>query len=82
MTNREVAQILVRIADILGIKDENPFRIRAYRNAADVIYRLEENINDLHRLDRIGDIPGIGKAIKASIKEMMEKGSCDTMTSS
>ncbi|NLF46237.1 MAG: DNA polymerase/3'-5' exonuclease PolX [Syntrophomonadaceae bacterium] len=77
MTNREVAQILVRIADILGIKDENPFRIRAYRNAAEVIYRLEENINDLHRLDRIGDIPGIGKAIKASIKEMMDRGSCE-----
>ena len=77
MTNREVAQILARIADILGIKDENPFKIKAYRNAAEVIYRLEENINDLHRLDRIGDIPGIGKAIKASIKELMEDGSCE-----
>lgn len=77
MTNREVAQVLVKIADILEIKDDNPFKIKAYRNAANAIFKLEENINDLHRLDRIGDIPGVGKAVKAKIEEMLEKGNCE-----
>jgi DNA polymerase (family 10) len=31
----------------------------------------------LHRLDRIGDIPGVGKAVKAKIEEMLEKGNCE-----
>ncbi|HNX29249.1 MAG TPA: DNA polymerase/3'-5' exonuclease PolX [Syntrophomonadaceae bacterium] len=77
MTNREVAQVLAKIADILEIKDDNPFKIRAYRNAANAIFKLEENINDLHRLDRIGDIPGVGKAVKAKIEEMLNNGSCE-----
>jgi DNA polymerase (family 10) len=76
MTNREVAQVLLKIADLLEIKDDNPFKIRAYRNAANTIFRLEENINDLHRLDRIGNIPGVGKAVKAKIEEMLETGKC------
>ncbi len=77
MTNREVAQILLKIADLLEIKDDNPFKIRAYRNAANAVFRLEENINDLYRLNRVDHIPGVGKAVKAKIEEMLESGSCE-----
>lgn len=77
MTNREVAQILLKIADLLEVKDDNPFKIRAYRNAANTIYRLEENINDLYRLDQIGNIPGVGKAVKGKIEEMLKTGNCE-----
>ncbi|MGR6835614.1 DNA polymerase/3'-5' exonuclease PolX [Syntrophomonas erecta] len=77
MTNREVARILDRIADILQIKEENPFKVRAYKKAARSVYHLDEDLHRYYERDRIGDIPGVGKAIKAQIEEMLEKGSCE-----
>ncbi|MEN6328037.1 MAG: DNA polymerase/3'-5' exonuclease PolX [Syntrophomonas sp.] len=78
MTNREVAIILDRIADILQIKDETAFfKIQAYRKAANSIYHLDEDLNTLKQANRIGEIPGVGKAVKAKIEEILEKGSCE-----
>ncbi|MDD2620677.1 MAG: DNA polymerase/3'-5' exonuclease PolX [Syntrophomonadaceae bacterium] len=77
MTNREVAIILDRIADILQIKNENPFKIQTYRKAANSIYHLDEDINTLKEANRIKEIPGVGKAVKAKIEEMIEKGRCE-----
>lgn len=75
MTNRQVADILNRIADILLIKDENPFKIKAYRNAAQSIYYLDEDVRLLYKKGRLGDIPGVGKAVKEKIEEMLKTGS-------
>lgn len=75
MTNREVARILAAIADILQIKDENPFKVKAYRNAAEVVSQLQEDLLPLYREGRLKDIPGVGKSVQAGIKEMLEKGS-------
>ncbi|MCK5595685.1 DNA-binding protein, partial [bacterium] len=44
MNNREIAEIFHSIADILEIKSENPFRIRAYRKAAQTIEDLPQSI--------------------------------------
>ncbi|MDD3269901.1 MAG: DNA polymerase/3'-5' exonuclease PolX [Syntrophomonadaceae bacterium] len=77
MTNREVAIILDRIADILQIKEENSFKIQAYRKAASSIYHLDEDLNTLKQARRIEEIPGVGKAVKAKIEEILEKGSCE-----
>jgi len=77
MTNRDVARMLDRIADMLQIKDENPFKIRAYRKAADSIYHLDEDLAYIHKNARIGDIPAVGKALQSKIEEMLEKGSCE-----
>jgi len=49
MTNREVAGVMDRIADILQIKDDNPFKVRAYRKAARSIYHLDEDIKYLFK---------------------------------
>lgn len=75
MTNREIARTLDRIADILQFKDENPFKIKAYRQAAHSIYHLDEDIHYLHDKGRLDEIPGVGKAIKAKLEELVEKGS-------
>lgn len=75
MTNREVARILEGIADILQIKNENPFKVKAYRNAADAVYHLQEDLLLLYRAGRLRDVPGIGKSVQAGIVEMLEKGS-------
>lgn len=77
MNNREVAVVLDRIADILQIKEDNPFKIQAYRKAANSIYHLDEDLHILYRDNRIGNIPGVGKAVKSKIEEMLEKGSCE-----
>lgn len=77
MTNIDVAALLEKIADLLQIKNENPYKIRAYRKAAQTIYRLDQDLNEMYREDKIGEIPGVGKAVKAKIQEILEKGSCD-----
>lgn len=77
MTNREIARILDHIADILQFNDENPFKVKAYRQAAHSIYHLDEDLQYLYEKQRLDDIPGVGKAIKSKIEEMIEKGSCD-----
>lgn len=77
MTNREVARTLDHIADILQIKDDNPFKVKAYRQAANSIYYLDEDIHYLYDKGRLGDIPGVGPAIQVKIEELVEKGSCE-----
>src|SRR5262245_58383583 len=73
MDNAGVARILREVADLLEIKDENPFKIRAYRNAADI---ASNHPHDLVRLDEAGlrEIPGIGKDLAAKIREIAETG--------
>ncbi len=77
MTNREIAHTLDRIADLLQIKDENPFKIAAYRKAADSIYHLDEDLHLIYQHGRLNSLPGIGKSIKSIIEELLEKGSSE-----
>ena len=73
MDNLAIARILREIADLLEIKGDNPFKIRAYRNGADIA------ANHPHRLaglDEAGlrEVPGIGKDLAARIREIAETG--------
>lgn len=77
MTNREVARVFDHIADILQFKDENPFKVQAYRRAASSIYHLDEDLHYLYEKNRLDEIPGVGKAIKGKIEELLTKGSLD-----
>ncbi|OLD14118.1 MAG: hypothetical protein AUJ01_14325, partial [Acidobacteria bacterium 13_1_40CM_3_65_5] len=73
MDNLAIAHILREIADLLEIKNDNPFKIRAYRNGADI---AANHPHDLARLDETGlrEIPGIGKDLASRIREMAETG--------
>jgi len=71
--NLAIARVLAEIGDLLEIKNENPFKIRAYRNAADTIAHLGEPIAALSLADRLG-IPGIGKDLAGKISELVETG--------
>lgn len=73
MDNLAIARVLAEIGDLLEIKNENPFKIRAYRNAADTIAHLGEPIAALSAGDRLG-IPGIGKDLAGKIAELLETG--------
>ena len=67
--------MLEQIATLLELKDENPFKIRAYTNAARSIETFGGNLAELKDEETLEKIPGIGKAIAAKIKELAETGS-------
>jgi DNA polymerase (family 10) len=73
MKNHEIARLFNDIADILEVKDENPFRIRAYRRAAQNIEGLAEDIA-LMKKEELTKIPGIGKDLADKIREYIETG--------
>lgn len=75
MTNLAIARVLGEIGDLLEIKGENPFKIRAYRNAADTIAHRAEPVAGLSPADRLG-IPGIGKDLAAKIGELVDTRVC------
>jgi DNA polymerase (family 10) len=72
--NLAIARIFAEIGDLLEIKGENPFKIRAYRNAADTIAHLGAQLADLSPQDRLA-VPGIGKDLAAKVSELLETGS-------
>jgi DNA polymerase (family 10) len=71
--NRAIAQVLGEIADLLEIKGENAFKIRAYRTAADTINAWADGVS---RLDekQLRELPGIGKDIAGKIRELVDTG--------
>ncbi len=74
MDNAEVAKRLYEMAEMLEFKGENVFKIKAYQKAARHIEELEEDISALRKKDELGNIPGVGEAIEAKIKEMLDTG--------
>src|SRR6476619_4883677 len=75
MDKATIADVLEKIATLLELKGENPFKIRAYVNAARSLETWGGNIADLGNEEVLEKIPGIGKAIAAKIKELVETGS-------
>ena len=75
--NLDVASRLREAADILEQQAANPFRVRAYRRAADTITRLEEDLPALLQrgdLDALIALPNIGRGIATAISEMLATG--------
>jgi len=72
--NFEVARQFELMADVLELKGENPFRIRAYRRAAQNLQSLSEDIEGVAREDRLEDIPGIGADLAGKIQEFLRTG--------
>ena len=75
MTKEEIAGVLEQIATLLELKAENPFKIRAYTNAARAIETFGANIANFQDEEAVAKIPGIGKSIAVKIKELAETGS-------
>jgi DNA polymerase (family 10) len=80
MDNEAIAERFTRLANMMEIRGDDHYRIRSYRNAAEVIetwptplekIAAEEGIKGLQTL------PGVGKAISSKINELIEKGTFD-----
>ena len=74
MDNLAIARVLAEIGDLLEIKGENPFKIRAYRNASETIAHEPSRIAGMTAAERLA-LPGIGKDIAAKIGELVDSGS-------
>ncbi len=76
MTNAEIAAVLEQVADLLQFKDENPFRVRAYRNGARAIRDLPESVASIvaDRPERLLEIDGIGKAVAEKATTLVRTG--------
>lgn len=75
MTKTEIAAVLEEVAALLELKGENPFKIRAYTNAARSLETFGGNISNLEDPEELSKIPGIGKSIAEKIKELAATGS-------
>ena len=75
MENVEIARLLDEFADVLEIRGENPFRIRAYRNAARTVKGHGTSMRKLmeEKAD-LTELPGIGKEMAGHIRELVETG--------
>jgi len=74
MDKDRVAEILLEIGTLLELKGENPFKTRAYKNAARTIENLSEPLTKIVAEKQLGQIKGIGKALEEKITELVETG--------
>ena len=74
MDKDRVAEILLEIGTLLELKGENPFKTRAYANAARTIESLGEPLAKVVAENRLGEIKGIGEALEKKITELVETG--------
>ena len=74
MDKSKVAEILIDIGLLLELKGENPFKTRAYGNAARAIENLTEPLDKVVTQDRLAEVKGIGEGIGKKIKELVETG--------
>ncbi|HHO48841.1 MAG TPA: DNA polymerase/3'-5' exonuclease PolX [Desulfobacteraceae bacterium] len=74
--NADVAEIFNRIGDLLDIKGDNPFRIRAYRDGARTVSELSRSVAEMVEGEEdLKALPGIGKDLAAKIEEIVRTGS-------
>jgi DNA polymerase (family 10) len=71
MDKKEIAEVFEKIGALLELKGENPFRVRAYYNAARMIDGLQEDLHKLVDEQRLTEIKGIGTDLAAKITEMV-----------
>ena len=77
MTNAEIAAVFARIALILDLKNENPFRVRAYERAAMMVENLPTDMKKMYESGgkkELLSLPGIGKDLAEKIGEMVTAG--------
>ncbi len=74
MNKREIAETLEAIADLLELRGENPFKVRAYRSGARALDQLQEDLGGIIEEERLGKVDGIGKALVEKITELHTSG--------
>ncbi len=74
MDKEQIAEIFSRIAVLLDLKGENPFKSRAYQNAARAVEGLSEPLDKLVAEERLAEVKGIGESLQKKIVELLHTG--------
>ncbi len=74
MDKREIAAIFEEIADLLEMKNANPFRVRAYRNAARSLLNASNDLEEMIRDETLTELEGIGDDLAGKIETLATKG--------
>jgi DNA polymerase (family 10) len=74
MKNSELASQFERVATLMELVEEDPFRIKAYRQAADALYSLSKPVQDLIDSNHLHAVPGLGKGMVTKIQELLLSG--------
>lgn len=78
--NADIAAVFEEIADLLEIEGANPFRVRAYRNAAREMESLGVPAAEMvGKGEDLTELPGIGEDLAAKIREIVETGTCKAL---
>ncbi len=77
MNNKEIAKVFQDIADLLELKGEDPFKIRAYQKVVRSIEHLPVEVEQLVAEDKLKKVPGVGEAITKKITELVTTGKLD-----
>jgi DNA polymerase (family X) len=80
MDNESIARRFYRLAALMEIRGDDPFRLRSYRNAAEAIEVWPTQLKEIAENDgpaALQTIPGVGKAIAGKVVELLEKGTFD-----
>jgi DNA polymerase (family 10) len=73
-TNRQLATLFRSMADLLSTQRANPYRVRAYRRAADVLLAAEEDVALIAQRNELEKLEGIGKDLAEKIREFLRTG--------
>ncbi len=81
MENVDVARLFQQLADLLELRGDNPFRIRAYRTAARTIESMPKRVAEIVARDgkALAELPGIGKDLAGKICEIVHSGHCGVL---
>jgi len=80
MNNEAIAERFYRLANLMQIRGDDPFRVRSYRNAAEVIETWPTPLKKIASEEGakgLQELPGVGKAISGKIMELLDKGTFD-----
>ena len=74
MDKKDISDVLERIGTMMEIKGENPFKVRAYFAGARTLQTMEDDLGEVIEEGRLGEIPGIGKALTEKIETLYATG--------
>jgi len=80
MNNDEIARRFFRLAALMEVRGDDPFRLRSYRNAAEAIEVWPTPLKEIAEQEGVAglqEIPGVGKAIAGKVIDLLTKGSFD-----
>ncbi len=77
MTNAQIAQVLEEIAELLEIKGESQFKVRAYQRAAEAVGGASQSLESVRKDEKgLRSLPGVGESIAEKIEELLDAGIC------